>query len=280
MNNTRIWTIGAIVLVFVMLIAGYELGISPTLTAITAANVQATTIQSGNAASQSKLASLQVQFKGLSKFKKALTKLRVSIPEDEDASNFLNEIAALCAIYNVSLTSVTLGGATAYVDPNAAATTPAAGASTDSQTPAPAATAATTTTTTTTTGTNGLVLIPVSVVVSGAFDSVRDFMDATQDGPRLLYAATADLSTGSDGTTTGTLTGDIFVLQGTSDAVTAPKATTLPTSTATPTATATPTPTAKATTSSTKSGSTNTTPSTAPTTSPTTVPTPDPTPTS
>jgi Tfp pilus assembly protein PilO len=253
-----------------MLIAGWELGISPTLTNISAANAQTTTIENTNAASRAQLANLQLQFKGISKFKKSLNKLRESIPENEGASDFLNEISALCGSTGVTLSSITLASATLYVDPTAVAAPPAAADTTT--TPAPSAAPTTPAVTTPTVG-NGLVLIPVVILVTGPFDAVRDFVDAAQQGTRLLYSASADISISSDGSTTATITGDIFALQGTSDASPKQKLAPIPTSTGTPTAT--PTPTNTTTTSSSKSGS-NTSPSTAPSTTPSPAPSTDP----
>jgi Tfp pilus assembly protein PilO len=282
MSTARIWTIGTVALVLVLLISGWTLGISPTLASVSAAQAQAATIRQSNVAGQTQLASLQVQYKGIAKLKKSLDKLRGSIPEDEGASAFLNEIATLCGTYGVTLTTITLANATLYVDPAAAAAAAAAPAPTSTDTPAPAATTAPAATPATTpaAGTNGLVIIPVSIVVKGNFDAVRDFADAAQNGERLLYASQIEYATTSDGTS-ATITGDIFALQGTSDSAPV-KVKTLPNSTATPTPTMTPTPTPtptkSTTTSGTKSGST--TPSTAPTTDPTTDPTPDPDPTS
>lgn len=271
MSKTRMWGIGAVVLVLIMLIAGWELGISPTLTAITAANTQSTTIQSTNAASQAKLANLAVQFKGLNKFKKSLNKLRESIPENEGASGFLNEIAELCGSSGVTLASLSLASATVYVDPSVAAPAASADATT---TPAPSAPATTPATTTPTPSAgSGLVLIPVTFVVKGSLDAVRDFVDAAQHGARLLYSSQVDFSTGTDGVTNATITGDIFALKGTSDAAPVKKVPTLPNSTPTPTATPTPTPTAT-----TSSQRAPLPPATQPpVTSPTTDPIPDPT---
>jgi len=269
------WTLGTVALVLVLLIAGWSLGISPTLTSVSAAQAQAATIRQSNVAGQTQLANLQVQYKGLPKLKKALDKLRESIPEDEGASAFLNEIATLCGTNGVELSAITLANATLYVDPAAAAAAaaaPATGTSTDTPAPTATPTAPVATTPTTATGSNGLVLIPVTISVTGPFDNVRDFIDAAQNGTRLLYASQAEYAVTSAGTV-GTITGDIFALKGTSDS--APVTVkTLPDSTATPTATPTPTPTPtnSTTTSSAKTG--NTAPSTAPTTAPTATPTP------
>ena len=274
MSKIRMWTIGTVALVLVLLIAGWSLGISPALASVSAAQAQAATIRQSNVAAQTQLANLQAQYKGLPKLKKALNKLRESIPEDEGASAFLNEIATLCASNGVSLTSITIANATLYVDPAtaaAAAAAPAAGTSTDTPAPSATPTAPVAAATPTTSATNGLILIPVIISVTGPFDAVRDFVDAAQNGPRLLYASQAEYSSNTTGTA-ATLTGDIFALKGTSDSVPT-KVTTLPDSTPTPTATPTPTPTSTATNSTTKTGS-----NTAPSTSPSTAPTPSPTP--
>jgi Tfp pilus assembly protein PilO len=281
MSKTRIWTIGAVALVLVLLIAGWELGVSPTLTSITAANSQTATIQTGNAASQAQLANLQVQFKGISKLKKALAKLRESIPEDEGASAFLNEMATMCSTSGVSLTTITLAAATVYDAPTSATAPAATGTdATSTETPAPAAAATTTPAATTPAASaSGLVMIPVTISVTGAFDAVRDFVDLAQNGTRLLYASQVDYSSGTDGTVSATITGSIFALQGTSDTPTQ-KVSTLPDSTPTPTATPTPTPTPTSTTTSTTTKSGSNAAPVAPPAAPVVTPAPTDTPTS
>jgi Tfp pilus assembly protein PilO len=274
MNKTRTWIAGAIAAVLVIVIGGYMVGISPILGQISAASAQKTTIDQSNAVSQSKLASLKVQFASIGKLKKKLTSLRESVPEEDGASSFLDELTALSSSYGVTLTSLSLASATIYADPNAAA----------AATPAPAADGSTAAPTTTTTTSSGLILIPVNLSVSGSFDAVKGFIGAAQTGARLFFISSVSIG-GSSDSATASVDGDVFSQQGTSDPVKKPASPTTSTATPTPTATATLTPTPNPTATTTTSGSTKTggtsnpvptTPPVQPTTPPSSDPTTDP----
>jgi hypothetical protein len=274
MSKTRLWVIGVIAGVLIIVIAGYVLGISPVLSQASAANVQAATIEAGNGQSQRQLASLKQQFIKIDGLKKKLNTLRLSIPEQQQASVFINEISALSAANGVSVQSIAVASATLYTAPVTATTTaPAATTATSTATPSPTA-APTTPAATTAVPASGLVLVPVTLSVQGTLAQDEAFLTALQLGDRLFLSSSFVLTEDAGGGTfTANIGGDIFTLQGTSDA--SPKTTLTPTPTPTPTATPTPTstPTSSATTSSTKTGS-STAPSTAPSTEPTSTPTP------
>jgi Tfp pilus assembly protein PilO len=276
LNNARTWIFGLGALIVVVVVAAWTLGISPTLDQVNAANAQVASIQTSNATSEAQLASLKAQFADITTFKSSLDTLRLSIPETEAASAFLNEISVLTAQDGVSVQTLTLEDATIYSAP---ATTPAATTSDTTSTPAPTAPATTTTvpTTTTTTGA-GLVLVPISISVVGSLGAVQTFISDLQLGQRLFVSSTTSLVANTDdGSVTATIGGNIFALKGTSDA--SPKTKLIPTPVVTPTATPTPTPTptSTASTTSTKSGAST---GSAPVAPPVVAPVPTPTDTS
>jgi Tfp pilus assembly protein PilO len=233
----------------VVVVAGWTLGISPLFTQIAAANAQLVTTQASNQSSERQLATLGVQYKNIAKLRTQLDALRLSIPEEQAASVFINEITALGAATGVTLQTVTIATATLYAAPTAAGA--AAGTTDSTSTPSPSPTAATTPTPATTTTASGLVLIPVVITVKGPFESTRLFAGALQTGERLLSVSGLSMTTDSStGDVTATVTGNIFTMQGTSDPSPAtqlvPIPTPTPTATPTVTATATPTPSATA----------------------------------
>jgi Tfp pilus assembly protein PilO len=242
MNTDRLWVIAAVVGMVVVALAGWFVGISPIVAQAAAADASATSTAADNQASETKLALLKTQYAGIGKLQKSLDSLRESIPEEANASVFLQELNALSAEYGVTLTSVTVNAATVYK-----AVTPAATAmpSTDTSTPTPSPTPtapATTTPQATTVPTTGLVLVPVVIAATGTFDAVKAFIGAVQSGPRLYLATSAAISYGT-GVYTGTLSGDIFTVVGTSTPTKAKTPAPVPTPTPTATPTATPTPT-------------------------------------
>jgi hypothetical protein len=260
----------------VVVIGGWMLGISPIVDQINAANSQVTTIEASNQSSQAQLASLRTRFAGIDKLRANLDKLRLSIPEQQAASTFLDEVNSLSAAAGASVQSVIIANATLYTAPAPAATTTTTDGSSASPTPSP--TAATTTPTVPSATTGGLVIIPVTVNVQGTLAQDQAFVGALQTGDRLFVSSTLTMSSGN-GLMVTEISGDIFSLQGSSDQPATSSTSTPVYSTATPTATPTPTPTPTATKAAAKSGTTGgSTTATVTNPAPTATPTPSLTP--
>jgi Tfp pilus assembly protein PilO len=245
MSKDRLWVIAAIAGMVVVALGGWFLGISPVISQASAADAQDSTISATNAANLTRLTTLKQEFANIGMLQKQLDPLRASIPEQADASVFLQELNTLSAAHNVVLTSVTIASATVYQAPTAA--TPAADSSdttdaTATPTPTPTSTPTTTPAIAAPAVTNSFVLVPVTIVATGTFNDVRDFIGAIQTGSRLYLATSVGISVDPTSGATGTLTGDIFTLQGTSKASSAPTPKPKPTATPTPTPTATETP--------------------------------------
>lgn len=239
MSQARVWVLGVVAALLVIVIGGWTLGIAPIFTQITEADAQTTTIQSSNAASQAQLATLKTQFAGIATLRSNLDALRLSIPEQQAASTFLNEINSLSGNAGTTVLSVTISDATLYTAPGAAAAaTGTAATSTASPSPTPATTVPTTPIVTS----SGLVLIPVVVTVKGSLAQDQSFLSALQTGTRLFVSSNLVINTdNSSGEVTAAVTGDIFTLQGSSDPSSSGTTTPTDNSTATPTPTATPT---------------------------------------
>ncbi|HEX4401902.1 MAG TPA: hypothetical protein VHZ98_11285 [Galbitalea sp.] len=255
MNSDRLWAFAAIAAMIVIALGGWFVGISPVVAQAAAADQQNASVTLANQANLQKVALLKQQYANIGPLQKSLDSLRRSIPENPDASAFLQELDELSAAQGVTITSVTIASSTVYVAPTAVPTAaPAATTSTPTPTPTPTATTGATPVAPSTSSAGQFVEVPVAITVTGSFDAVRSFVGAVQKGSRLYLATALGISAGagtSIATATGTLTGFIFTLQGTSDE---PKSkisagtstatpTPTPTPTLTPTPTATPTPT-------------------------------------
>jgi len=238
MNTDRLWIFGAVAAMVVIALGGWFIGISPVVAQAAASDEQVASVTQSNLDSQAKLALLQQQYAHIGPLQTSLDSLRQSIPEGADASAFLQELVNLSAEQGVTVTIVTIASATMYEAPatGAAATSTATTGSTSTPTPAPTTTTAPVAPATSTSG--QLVQIPVQITVTGALDAVRDFVGVVQAGARLYLATSVGISQ-TGGTATGSLSGYIFSLQGSSDAT---KSKT-PTPTPTPVPTGTPTPT-------------------------------------
>lgn len=243
MSQARVWVLGVVAVMLVVVIGGWTLGISPIFTQITEADAQTTTIQASNATTQAQLATLKTQFAGITDLRTNLDTLRISVPEEQSASTFLNEVNSLSGEAGTTVQSVTISDALLYSAPGAAAAAAAAPAAGSTASPAPAP--ATTVPTAPIVTASGLVLVPVVVTVKGSLAQDQAFFGSLQTGSRLFVSSNLVISTDNgSGTVTAAITGDIFTLQGSSDPSPTPTTTPTDTSTATPTPTATATPTA------------------------------------
>jgi Tfp pilus assembly protein PilO len=257
MNRDRLWSIGAIAGMTVVVLLGWFVGVSPLIAQASAANDQANSLNQVNTASVAKLAMLKQQSNNLSTLQRDLGTLRESIPTGADIPGFLTEINALCAKYNVSLQSVTVNDASIYQAPAAPVVpTTSADGSTATPTPAPSPTtpAGTVAPVAPASNVGALVLVPVVISVTGTFTNVMAFTGGIQTGGRLYLANEVAASPGGSGGSqfVGTLTGFVYSLQGTSgelpaEAKPVPTVEPTPTDTSTPVPTETPIPTGTAT---------------------------------
>ncbi|MCU1535336.1 MAG: hypothetical protein JWR53_1817 [Glaciihabitans sp.] len=249
MNRDRVWMIGAVLVMAVVLLMGWTLGVSPLLSQASDADSQAASINESNQAAEAKVAALRTKSVQLPAMQAELLGLRSSIPTGADMSVFLKEINQLCAEHHVTLTNVAVTDALIPVAPVAPVAPPATGVtSTPTPTPTPTATpdpGAAAAPTVAAVPPGSFVLVPVVVAVTGKFEDVKAFIGGLQSGARLYFAAqvtTAPASTGKGGSVLGTITGFAFTLTGNSPELTpAPVATPAPAATPTPGATVTPT---------------------------------------
>lgn len=264
MTSNRIWVIGASLLILVVLLLGYFLGVVPKLNEAAASAEQQAQVDAQNQQSEAILSTLAGQYKNLDELSAKLAALQVQMPSSPDGSTFADELSAAADAAHVSIKSITLGEAAPFGTPaGAAAPAPA-----PTSTPAPVSTGAPTQAAPTTQAApepGQLYTISVAIVLNGLPDQIADFTSRVQSGGRYFFAlelnfqeatggSTSSTSTAanSDGTTTkttvktggsssntGTLSGTIYVVTGTTVAGAEPT----PTPTPIPTGTSTPIPT-------------------------------------
>ncbi|WP_394770572.1 hypothetical protein [Lacisediminihabitans sp.] len=235
MDRNRLWIIGTVAVMLVVVVAGWFLGIQPQLNAASAASENLTTVKSQNAASERQLVALKSDFKGMGELTDKVTSLRKSVPSSAQLSTFVTEIDSLSSQYGVAVKTIAVSDAKAYTPPVAAAVAPAPGA-TPSPTPSPSASAAPVVVAPVAPAAPALVTnpkitaanfiaIPIDVAISGPYSNVLNFVKGLQNGQRLFLVTnltTAPPSTKTDqaGAVEATVKGLVYVLlaQGTSTA--------------------------------------------------------------
>jgi Tfp pilus assembly protein PilO len=212
-----------VVLMLAVIGGGWVLAVQPALAAAFAAEDSRTEVSAQNDAIRAEIAALETAKGELPGLEADLKKLNASIPVTAESSALLEQIDALADKAGVVVDGVTLEEPQPYLPPAAPAaaeTTEAEGADA-ADAVADAAAAASTDplqpfTDPRITPAN-LVLVPVSVAVSGSFGDVLDFVHNVQTGPRLFlvnsFSSAADAE-GDGSTVTATVAGFVYVLLG------------------------------------------------------------------
>lgn len=232
MDRYKVWLVGSIAVMVVIVALGWFLGVAPQLASRDAAEQSREAIADKNVEYEAMLAALRIDDGKRSEYERALHTLAQSVPFGTDYPRFVGELDEAAAKRGVSVTSVVAGDPQGYAPP-AGDAAPAPAATPDAATPstpapsAPAVPAAGETATAPMPFTSPLVTggnfmsIPVTITVTGGFDAVMRFVEDMQLGPRLFLVdsvSTVPL-TGADprvpataGQVTGTIGGYIYAL--------------------------------------------------------------------
>lgn len=219
MNDKRVWTIGAALLAVVLLAGGYFLGVSPQLSAASAADAERSAVEAQNDALAAELEVLKSDYESIDAFKADLAALREAVPDNAELSAFVAELDALAAESGVQLTGVTIAEAKPYSGPmnaaalvqppgpvNAAAEAVAKAAETGDPADATAAAALEEALLRTITApvespnvtTQNFVAIPVVLTMAGEYPKLLDFVAGLQNGSRLTLVNALSLSQALD----------------------------------------------------------------------------------
>ncbi|WP_314148444.1 hypothetical protein [uncultured Leifsonia sp.] len=212
MSGTRLWVIGAVLGMVVIVVLGWIVGVQPQLTSAAVSTAQRLTVDATNARYQAVLAALKADHEKLPQLQAQLSALKASVPPDAESSAFVKELNAIAAAHGVTITGLTFSDAVGYKPPATSPAAPAAAASgTSTSTPAPAPSPSSTPQAPTP-ETNPLVTpsnffaSPVQVAVSGQLGNVLDFLQGAQKGTRLfLVTALSSNPSTTEGAPAGTV---------------------------------------------------------------------------
>jgi len=193
MNQSRLWTIGA-VLVIVALIGGtWLIGVSPRLAEAREADGSLQAAQTINSAHRETLADLKAEAEHLGDVTAQLEELQTVIPETPEISRFIAEIEALARLTDVRITAIALNEPVPYVPPEFDDARIAAASNTAAQ--------------------NGLYVIPINVIAEGSESALLSFTAALQRGTRLVLVYGVSVGMDADGGSV-TIQGQLFGLTG------------------------------------------------------------------
>jgi Tfp pilus assembly protein PilO len=195
MTQTRKWTAVTAAVAVLVLVAGWFLLVRPQHSKADTLKAQAAAQQQANQVLQTQIASLRAEQKNLPQEQKVLQKLASQLPDTDAEPALIRQLSTVADGSGVDLSSVTPGQA--------------------------AAVSSTGSTTLGSTSTAGLMQIPLSMTISGAYANIESFFQSLEKMPRSVLVTGVSLSYG-DKAITGTLTTTVFYASSsTSDSSTA-----------------------------------------------------------
>ncbi len=127
MNASRIWTVGAVLLIAAILGLGWVLGVAPLLTQASAADLERAGAQNQTALQRAALEQMKVDFGRLEEIQEELRTLQASIPVDEQIDVFASSVEAAASRNGALLTSIVAAEMPYGSSPEAPVAVPATG---------------------------------------------------------------------------------------------------------------------------------------------------------
>ncbi|MBC7762952.1 MAG: hypothetical protein H7201_14410 [Candidatus Saccharibacteria bacterium] len=195
MDRNRLWVVGTVAMMVVVVVGGWFLGIQPQLSAANAASESRTSEAVRNATSERLLVTLKRDFAGIGELKDSNATLRRSVPSSAQLSTFVTELDALAGQNGVAVTKITVSDAMAYTPPvivaaavtgAAASPTPSPSASAAPVVAAPVAPQAPPLVTDPKITAANFIAIPIALQITGPYTNVLNFVKGLQAGERLF----------------------------------------------------------------------------------------------
>ncbi|GAB3121855.1 hypothetical protein [Glaciibacter psychrotolerans] len=201
MKSNRIWVLGSVVIMVVVLMVGWSFGVQPQLAATALANEDRAFASDQNVQHEITLVKLKKDFEGIDALKAERNTLMVSVPRLVEAPRFLNELDALAAANGVTLTGVTLDQPEAYLSTVPTTSPDAEGAEAGSSsgeavapaTPAVSEVGAPPVTDPLITPTS-MASLAVEVTIRGSYDQILSFVNGLQTQGRLVMVTGLETS--------------------------------------------------------------------------------------
>lgn len=219
MDKTRLWIIGSVLAMAIVVVFGWVVGVQPQLDQAAAADAQTDQVEASNTANAAVLARLKKDSEGLPELKEQLKTLTTSVPADRQADEFTDAVGALAAGAGVKVLGTEISDGQAYappVDPGGAPAAASGGSSSSSSTstptpspsgsatPAPQAAATPSPgmppVTSTLVDAENFTLVPISATVTGEYANILAFVKAVQSGSRLVLVDGIDVGPAAAGT--------------------------------------------------------------------------------
>lgn len=224
MDKNRIWTIGSVLAMVLILALGALLVVQPQLATAAVAEADRVAVEASNAGQATVLKQLRADFAEIDVLRDELAPLAASVPSGTAMPAFVNQLDGLASASQVTLAEITVADAVPYtpvVAPVVAA--PTEPGSTPSGSPAPdaepiAPTAGVPPVTSAQITAENFASLEVTIQVSGSYGNALNFVSGLQTGKRLFLVTgySTATSTGTDAVAStdvvATITGLVYVL--------------------------------------------------------------------
>ncbi|WP_344313787.1 hypothetical protein [Agromyces allii] len=201
-SRNRLWVIGSVAAMVVILLLAWFIGIQPQLASLQALHAQQQSIDAQNAREQAVLDQLQADADDADQLEAEWKTASASVPDGTGVPDFINQLYALQTSTGVTIERITVSDAAPFVA--AAPAVPVDAATDGSATDAGADPAATTGTSTdaaagaatsTTLDASNFATLQIGVEVSGEYAAILEFVHGLQSGARLMLVNEVEVST-------------------------------------------------------------------------------------
>lgn len=189
MNQSRLWTIGATLLIVALLAGTWFLGVAPRLSDARDADTAREQAVTLNNMHRQTLAALQADHERKDEILAELAEAHSVVPETPEPTALLTSLDAMARQAGVRITNLSFQGAALYVTPDEA---PAEFLSAANELVAA-----------------GLYVIPASIEATGSSASLLNFIAALQSNQRYLHVHQGQILTNDDGSTL-TISAELF----------------------------------------------------------------------
>lgn len=197
-SRNRLWVIGSVAAMAVILLLAWFIGIQPQLASLQAIQAQQASIDAQNAREQAVLDQLQADADHADELEAEWKAASASVPDGTGVPDFIDQLYALETSTGVVIERITVSDAAPFVSaaPAVPVEAPAEGAdATSGDTTATATDAAAAAATSGTLDATNFATLQVGIEVSGEYANILEFVHGLQSGARLVLVNEVEVST-------------------------------------------------------------------------------------
>ncbi|ANJ27902.1 hypothetical protein ATC03_15435 [Agromyces aureus] len=206
-SRNRLWVIGSVAAMVVILLLAWFIGIQPQLSSLQALQAQQQAIDAQNAREQAVLDQLQADADDADQLEAEWQTASASVPDGTGVPAFINQLYALQTSTGVTIERITVSDAAPFVAAAPAVPVDASGdgttdgsatdaSGTDASAPTGTSTdAAAGAATSTTLDASNFATLQIGIEVSGEYSAILEFVHGLQSGARLMLVNEVEVST-------------------------------------------------------------------------------------